>query len=545
MKDNKFLKFLDIFKGLFEKLDIDYPVMRKILQVKLTLDGRRASTVLNNRNKEKQEDNNNFIKGLGMYLLIGLVLIPFILIGDNFLYQMNIIFGIIMFMLMTSLISDFSSVLLDVRDKEIILSKPVNSRTVNMAKILHIFIYIFLITMAIAGPSLIAALIKRGFLFFLIYLLEIVLVDLFVIILTAMLYLLILRFFDGERLKDIINYVQIGLTITITIGYQFVIRMFQFIEVDKITYNHTWWKYFVPTVWFSAPFEILINGARDSYLVIYSVLMIVIPITSLVLYIKLIPTFENSLQKLNSATSKSKNKSNLNIFMSNLFCKSKVEKSFYRFTTNMIKNERDFKLRVYPQLALSVIFPFIFMIPSLQEGGFSNIGGGNSYFAMYLSTLMVVSVVPFMVFSINYKAAWIYDVAPILQTKDIYKGSLKALFINLITPVFIMVSSVFLLIFKGKIIIDVLIIYLSIMFFTKIIFNFMNKSLPFSEAFSITRQRENLLGMIGGYIIVAILAGLHYGATNITYGLYIYLVTLLIGNLIIWNTGYGKPLQAS
>lgn len=543
MKDNKFLRFLDLFKGLFERMGIDYPIMRKILQVKLLLDGRRTSTVLNNANKKDKEENNNFIKGLGMYLLLGLVLIPFILIGDNFLYQMNIIFGIMMFMLMTSLISDFSSVLLDVRDKEIILSKPVNSRTLNMAKILHIFIYIFLITMAIAGPSLIAALIKRGFLFFIIYLLEIILMDLFVIILTAMLYIVILRFYDGEKLKDIINYVQIGLTITISIGYQFVARMFQFIDLDNIKYVHSWWKYFMPTIWFSAPFEILINRNSESYLVVYSILMIVIPISSLILYIKLIPSFENSLQKLNSASGKAKNKSGLTIAMAKIFCKTKEERSFYRFSTNMIRNERDFKLRVYPQLALAVIFPFIFMIPAIQDGGFSEIANGNSYFAMYFSSLMVASVVPFMVFSINYKAAWIYNVAPISKTKDIYKGSLKALFVNLITPVFIIVAGVFLLVFKRRIILDVIIVYFNIMLFTKIIFNLMEKSLPFSEAFNITRQRENILGMIGGYMIMAILAGLHYGASNITYGLYIYLLALIIANIVIWNTGYEKPLQ--
>ena len=543
MKDSKFLLFLDIFKGLFQKLGIDYPVMRRILQIKLTLDGRRASTVLNNSNKEKKEENNNFIKSLGMYLLLDLVQIPFILMGDNYLYQMNIIFGIMMFMIMTSLISDFSSVLLDVRDKEIILSKPVNSRTVNTAKVLHIFIYIFLITMAIAGPSLIAALIKRGFLFFIIYLLEIVLMDLFVIVITAILYILILQFFDGERLKDIINYVQIGLTIAITIGYQFVARMFQFIDMDNIKYAHSWWKYFMPTIWFSAPFEIFINKNTADYLILYSILMIIIPIASIILYIKLIPSFENSLQKLNSSSGKSKNKSRFTIAMAKIFCRTKTERSFYRFTTNMIKNERDFKLKVYPQLALSVIFPFIFMIPSLQDGGFGQIAEGNSYFAMYLSTLMVMSVVPFMVFSVNYKAAWVYNVAPISGTGDIYKGSLKALFINLITPVFIAVGSIFLLVFKGRIIMDVVIVYFNIMLFTKITFNFMEKSLPFSEAFSVSRQRENLMGMLAGYFIVAILAGIHYAASNFSYGLYIYLIAILISNLVLWNTGYEKPLQ--
>lgn len=544
MKENRFLKFLDLFKGLFTRIGVDYPVMRKILQVKLLLDGRRVSTVINNSNKEEKESNNNFIKSLGMYLLLGLVLIPFIIIGDNFLFQMNLVFGILMFMLMTSLISDFSSVLLDVRDKEIILSKPVNSRTMNMAKILHIFIYIFLITMAIAGPSLIAAIIKRGFLFFIIYLGEIILLDLFVIVITAMLYLLILRFFDGEKLKDIINYVQIGLTIMITIGYQFVGRMFQFIDLDNINYVHSWWKYFIPTVWFAAPFEILINGNMQGYLIIYSILMIIIPITSLLIYIKLIPSFENSLQKLNSASGKSKNKSGFTIFVAKWICKSKEERTFYRFSTNMIKNERDFKLKVYPQLALSVIFPFVMMIARLEDGGFVGLAQTNAYYGMYLSSLMVSSVVPFMVFSVNYKAAWIYTVIPISETKYIYKGSLKALFINLITPVFLIVSCIFLYIFKMRIILDVIVIYFNIMLYTKIAFTLMEKSLPFSEAFDISRQRENLLGVIGGFIFMAILAGIHYGMSNISYGLYIYLAIVIVVNIVVWNIGYGKPLQA-
>lgn len=544
MKDNRFLKFLDLFKGLFIMMGVDYPVMRKILQVKLLLDGRRVSTVLKNSNKKQTEDSNNFIKSLGMYLFLGLVLIPFIIIGDNFLFQMNIVFGILMFMLMTSLISDFSSVLLDVRDKEIILSKPVNSRTMNMAKIIHIFIYIFLITMAIAGPSLIAAIIKRGFLFFIIYLGEIILLDLFVIVITAMLYLMILRFFDGEKLKDIINYVQIGLTISITIGYQFVGRMFQYIDLENIKYIHTWWKYLMPTIWFAAPFEMIINGSKQGYLIVYSILMIIIPITSLLIYIKLIPSFENSLQKLNSASGKSKNKSGFTIFVSRLVCKSKEERTFYRFSTNMIKNERDFKLKVYPQLALSVIFPFIMMIARLEDGGFAGLAGTNAYYGMYLSSLMVSSVVPFMVFSVNHKAAWIYTVTPISEFKYIYKGSLKALFINLITPVFLIVSCIFLSIFKTRIILDIIVIYFNVMLYTKIAFNLMEKSLPFSEAFDISRQRGNLFGVIGGFIFITILAGIHYGMSNFSYGLYIYLAIIIVVNLVVWNTGYGKPLQS-
>jgi len=57
MKDYKTLKFLDKFQNFFRKMGVDYPVMRKILQVKLTMDNRRVPTVFSNgtnsNNKKK------------------------------------------------------------------------------------------------------------------------------------------------------------------------------------------------------------------------------------------------------------------------------------------------------------------------------------------------------------------------------------------------------------------------------------------------------------------------------------------------------------
>ena len=61
----------------------------------------------------KNKDGNQFSKVVWIYGLYGLMLIPFIVFGDNYIFQMSVVFGIIMFILMTSMIADFSSVLLD------------------------------------------------------------------------------------------------------------------------------------------------------------------------------------------------------------------------------------------------------------------------------------------------------------------------------------------------------------------------------------------------------------------------------------------------
>ena len=257
MKDFKILRFIDKFRGLFESFGVDYDTMRKILQVKFLLDERRVPTVMkNNSSKKKSEEGNSIVKSLWFYILLGLILVPFVILEGNYLFKMSFLFGILMFMMMTILISDFSSVLLDLRDKDIILSKPVDGKTLSAAKTVHIMIYMFYITFSFTGPALIVSLFRSGFLFFIVFLLEIILMDLLVVALTALLYLLILKFFDGEKLKDIINYVQIILTISLSVGYQLIGRLFDFSDIMNIDFVPKWWQYLIPSMWFGGSFEI-------------------------------------------------------------------------------------------------------------------------------------------------------------------------------------------------------------------------------------------------------------------------------------------------
>lgn len=541
MKDFGVLRFLDVFRGVFEKMGVDYPVMRKILNVKLILDGRRVSTILSNENNKKKvkEDNdkNNFLKSLWPYVLMGAFLILFIVVGDNFLFQMSFVFGVTIFLLMTSLIADFSSVLLDIKDKEILLSKPVDSKTLNMAKIIHIFMYITAITMAISGPSLIASIIKHGMTFFLIYLVEVILIALFIIILTALIYLVVLRFSSGEKLKDIINYVQIGLAIGMSLGYQLIGRLFNFIDINNLEFNPSLWKYFFPPLWFAAPFELILKGNNESYIVIYSILGVLIPIISIVIYIKFIPIFERNLQKLNSAEGQTKDKSKFNIFISKVVCKDEEERSFYKFATNMLRNERTFKLKVYPSLGMAIIFPFLMMF-SMNRSQISNISNTKNYLWIYMVFAMIPNILAFLGYSGNYKGAWIYETIPIKNKAAIYRGTIKAAIVNLFVPVFILVSLIFLIIYKMQIVEQIIVAGINMLLFIIIEFKILNKNLPFSKAFEVT-EGPGGYNIIIGILIMGVFVLGHYILTRIPYGAYIYIPVGLIATKAVWKKCVG------
>lgn len=542
MRDFKTLLLLDRCQGMFKRSGIHYDDMRRILQIKLLMDGRRVPTLLGkSSNKvDTEEYSNHFIKSLWIYVVMGVVMVPFVVMGQSYMFQMSLLFGILMFMITTSLISDFSSVLLDVRDRNILFSKPVDHRTINVAKAIHIMIYLLFITGSLTAAPLIAGLIRHGILFFLLFVVEIILMDLFVVVLTAVLYWLVLRFFDGEKLKDIINYVQIGLTIAMTVGYQLISRMFNMMDF-KFVFEPKWWQFFIFPVWFAAPFEWLFGEHRSFYIIAFTILSVLIPLIAIRFYVSLMPSFEKNLHKLTNQSGRTKKAAiRWSDAIGRLICRSREEDLFFRFASDMMKKERDFKLKVYPSLGFSLIFPFIFLFNGLGPGGgLEGMRSSKAYLFIYFCALMIPTVVMMLKFSGTYKGAWIYSVVPMRDTTPMYRGTLKACLVRLLLPIFMLQSIIFIVIFGIRILPDLLVIFIGILLYTIISFKMLSKGLPFSEPFQAAQQGSGFI-IFFLLILLGLFAGLHLASTFIAYGVYLLLAVLLIANFAAWKLAFRK-----
>ncbi|BFH59695.1 hypothetical protein [Paenibacillus azoreducens] len=536
----KWLQILDPLRHVFEKLGVDYEVMRKILEIKLLMDGRRAPTInpKANKNADVASQSNQFIKSLVIYVILSIVLVPFVVMKLNYMFQMSLVFGILMFMVTTSLISDFSSVMLDIRDRNILFSRPIHRKTINMAKLLHVIIYLLLLTGALTVIPLVVSLFRQGVLFFLLFLVEIILMDIFIVALTAALYWLVLRFFDGEKLKDIINYVQIALTIAITVGYQFISRLFQLADLD-IGFTAKWWQIFIFPTWFASPFEWLMGGSGNTYVVIFSILSFLGPLLALWIYFLLMPSFERNLQKLASHQARGKTgRFRLQDKLAAILCRENTEKLFFRFGWDMMGRERDFKLKVYPQLGFSIIFPFIFMFNMLgSKGGFAEMRTGNGFLFLYFCALMIPTMIMMLKFSGNHKGAWIYQTVPLKDAAPVYKGTLKAMLARLFAPIFVLQSIIFTVIFGVRIIPGLIAILLSVLLYTVLSFMVLEKGLPFSQPFQNT-QSGNGFVILGLMLLLGVFAGAHFGFTLLPYGEYLWMLLLLVLNFFGWELAF-------
>ncbi|MFC5601756.1 hypothetical protein [Sporosarcina koreensis] len=533
MHDFRTLAILSKFRRLFIKAGIDYDAMETILRMKLTMDGRRTPTIFNG---QKKKEGNQFLKSLWIYGLYGLMVIPFLLFGeDHYIFQMSLVFGIIMFILATTMVSDFSSVLLDLRDKTILQTKPVSSKTINTAKTVHILIYMFFITGAFIAIPLVVGLFAKGILFTLIFLAALVLTMLFIVVITSLVYFAVLRFFDGEKLKDIINYVQILLSVGVIVGYQIVIRAFDFVDLD-LTYSFSWWHLFLPPIWFGAAFDLLLNQDFSNVLILLSSLALLVPILSMYVYVQLMPSFERNMDKLMSESKNKRKKSSWWVdIWAKLCCRGREEKTFFRFGTLMMGQEREFKLKVYPSLGFSMVFPFIFIFMELQTRTLADIATGKMFLLIYFGNMMIPTIVHTMQFSVNHKGSWLFKAAPIQQPAAAYSGTLKVFLVKLYMPIFILLSIVFIVIFSWRIVPDLFAVLLGSILQTLLTYKGLNSgAFPFTESFDFAQSEGSakliLLTLLAGIFVIC-----HLIASAITGGVYVYIAVLVIAIFIGWR----------
>lgn len=536
------LKILDKFQNLFEKIGIDYEIMRAILKTKLILDTRRAP-VIQQQNKKKDSEKDSLFKGYIFHLIFGVLLAFFIYFIKDEMIRMIYFSGAFFIMTTMYLISDFSFVLLDTKDKNILLTKPVDSRVVSLSKVLHILIYMFRLNAFIAGPSLIAIVKLNGAAAIPIFLVEILLMDLLIFLITAFIYLLILRFFDGELLRNIINFIQILLTIVVTIGYQIAIRMIDFSDLQNLTYNFKFINYFNPILWFGAPFEIVYNGGRETYLYIFTILLIVVPLACFALYIKLSKKMESLLLKLEGEGKERHSKHMLEKLIGKAMCRKGTVKQSYHFANAVYRSDRSLKLKVYPALSTGIFIPVLMLFNmGIRRQGFES--SGFEYLYLYFSLLIIPSVLELTLYSSAWKGSYVYITSGFKSHKDLYKGIMIALVMRFYVPLMLLNGVVYIFIFKEEFILDMFALFIAGIALLPILGKIYFKELPFSKPIDESNQNKSVdkyfqsLGVVICAVIIHVLLRLA------PYGIWIYVAVSLLGIFATWNYVVPKKERA-
>jgi hypothetical protein len=542
------LNVMDQFKWLFRLLKVDYEKFRIILWTKLTDDNRQEKSIV--QRKSKKEMSNALGWVVFVYAFIG-VMIGLMLLGIQDLFvSMVFVFAIIMVMTAVALISDFTSVLLDTTDNAILLPRPVDSRTLVVARLAHIVIYIMLITLSLSSTSIVIGTVKFGPVYTIVFFLSLILSVLFVVFVANVFYLLLMNISSGEQFRDIILYFQIFMAAFAMGSYQLLPRLIEFNALKNFTFPIRWWTYFVPPAWMAAPIDAAVTGDLSSPKLVLSLLGLLVPVVSVVVVIRfLAPGFNRSIARMeivgssgNRDHSERGERWNLAAFFSRLFTFNPAERAAFQLSWRLSSRDRKFKLKTYPTFGYMLIIAFVLTL--IDEGTIlQNLQALPStqkhIIFLYIGCVLIPIVVLQQRFSDQYEAAWIYHALPFARPGDIQKGSLKAMIFKYGLPVFTPLVILVLLVWGPTVLDDIVFAFMN-MLISSLVLAFMGRGdLPFSRRYGGAAERQRGLSGFLMFFVPAGLGLIHYGMTFIPYAIPVGIL-VAAGIITIGMKAYGN-----
>lgn len=454
------LSFIRHLAPFWRGLGVDPNHLQTILEIKLKMDARRRSPFSYGRSAKSSNGDLKAQDLLTMffYLLTGGMFVLFNTYMDHQASAVTLFFSGWMILLALTLISDFTDVLIDVRDNYILLPRPVSNRTIVIGRILHIVFYLTKLVVPFFIPGIIYFFVRfglgGGFLFLLMAFISTVLA----LFLVNLVYLVLIQFTSPWRFREVIGYIQIFFTASVLVGYNLFSRIITLFDLEKINLlDRLAWR-LLPPAWLGALWEWWIEGAQNPYLIFMGLLALVAPFLAVWLSSRLLT--QNFNQKLlaigeggggESERKLKKRQAGGAGWMfrtAGWWRMAPQERAVYELAWRLTQRSRDFKLKFYPSF---VFFPVYFVLlfttgssaywmerlTHLQENPISLV-------LLYFMLLMLSTALQTVTFSDHFKSAWVFIASPVQQPGLLLSGLFKMAVTRFYYPLFAVVLAFYL-----------------------------------------------------------------------------------------------------
>jgi len=520
--DKIFLRFIALLYPVLARTGVDIQQLEEILRVKLLMDNRRPNTMFavkkdaKNNGKQSPWVTGFFQILMGFFIGLLLMLNQMPYVGQTYYFL------VFMVLMALTLISDFTTVLVDTRDQFILLPRPVNDRTIAVSRILHISIYVLRLALLQGLPALVIVGFIDGLLAVPIFFIQILEATFLSIFLVNIVYLLLMRSVSPQKFKDVISYFQIGFSVVIFAAYYLLPRLINISVLENINLLAHWWAYLLPPVWIAAMNEALVHAGRSNYITgLLAVVGFTLPLLGLWLVAKVLaPGFNRRLAVIatsdgnGTSVNPVKKGKNFNLIgkLSNLIASDPVENAGFRITWKLAARTREFKMKVYPAFAYVPIYFLYFALNGKGDGldeRWGALQAGHTYvFLIYLCTFILSAMLMHISMSEKYKSAWVYYALPIGAPGKILSGMYKAIITLYFLPYCLVLSIGIIAIWGPQAVNDIILAFLVSLIYGIMMALFMVKGLPFSNPI-VAKQGGGK--MITSLLILFFIAAIGFG----------------------------------
>ncbi len=518
-----------MIKYFFDHLGIDWLQFKTLLTTSVKIELRENKGI-----RGRHKKISPLLSSLIFYAGMGLILAGNLITKVNpFIYSMLII-TYTMMMSGFCIILEFGNSILNPDDWDILIHRPINSKTYFLAKLFNLLFYIMLITSAMSIlPALLGIGVQGNNLFFPIIFIPVsYIANITTASFIVLIYTLLLRKINYQKFKDLIAYLQIGFSLVLFLFYQIIPRLSSeiFIRGEK---NLQTWYYIIPPAWFSGIIHMFHAQASNIHFhlaligICISIIFILFSFKKISLqYAGLIAninaeTISNPSGKTKKIVSKGRNF--ILRFIRNFLKNTEVTAGF-DLTTAMCKNDRSIKMGVYPLLGIPIALLGLAILENefkdpIIHGLFP--GKGIPIFIVFIF-MMMYSITMLMKYSNDWEASWIFFITPIVSPGKFYQGVKCAIFIRYILPFFLILGVIYSIYIPILHVLHFLISLLLFCLLLNAIVSFQINTYPFSEK----RQKGERIRRFTFIIFV-----------GPVFGLFALLYTFIFNNFPFWLIG--------
>ena len=542
---NRFLLYLLMLPaGLWQKMGADPMQLKALLDVKLKLDDRRPLSFGRQQGKKKKNRRFSIVWGMFVSFITGVIYImPLIMMNDR-LSGLWTYFTMFLFLLSLTLISDFSTVLVDTRDKYIVFPQPVNDATIFLSRVLHIFIYIFRIVLPMSLPGWITLGFVFGWKAVVLFPLPLLLLVFIALFFVMGVYLLVLRLASAAKFKEVLSYFQIAFSVVLFGTGYLVPRAMDAAAMQHFTIGKYSWVGFTPPYWLAATFSWVVPLQGGPFIRYFGLLAIIFPAVCLWVTMKFFaPQFSARIAGLDASDfvapsrkmqQKSSRSGNFLARLASLLNSRPEAQAGFMMSWLQTSRSRSFKMKVYPMFAYVPIYFVYLMLQSKQplRDVWANLPHtGKHIILMYMSSIVMIQAFSFITISEQYKASWIYWAAPLQEPGAIMAGSFKVVWLKFFLPFFAVISVFVVIVWGLPAIVDVALALVNVTLFAASMARLSYRKFPFSQIDQTTSGGSRFLRALVGMAIPGALGIGHYLALDM---LWLKLLFLVLSAILLW-----------
>ncbi len=432
-------------------LDIDARALEAIVAAKLTADRRRVPPSFGPVRNDRPR--NWFAWQLAIYTFVGLLLGVVIATHEAANAGLTVLHSGVMMILALALLSDFSTVLLDTTDVEVLAYRPVSARTILGARLLHVIHYVSAIVLALGGFGWLVWTVRDGVRGFVGFGLALIADASLILGLVTLVYVLGMRLLSPARLRSFLLWSQIAATLTFLFGFQLMPRLLGVSVLTDRGLHEATWPWFYPPAWAASLSRL--GGIGLDRTTAMALLGVAIPTIAFALTARLSRLFRPAALSEAVSFPRARRDSGWLERWARRLTRNPVEAAYFAWTWRLVGRDAAFKLRVYPSLIMSLIFPPLLIVlapgsDDFSEGWSSLPGTDQHLLLLYFACLALLGCVLMLRMTDRPEAGWVHFIGPQRGPGDALVAAFKVVLLRFILPLFAVASTLVLAIWGAR-----------------------------------------------------------------------------------------------